>query len=158
MFLTLGSARVLALDARTGREIWRHDTKLTGAMNRGVALLDDRVFVGTFDARLMALSAATGEVLWDTQVSPDSSLYSVTSAPLAVGDLVVTGVATHGGGRGFIVALDKESGRERWRCGAEHQRHYNSRTPTPNSQHRLRGRAHRDIRARSVRAPRRSRD
>jgi alcohol dehydrogenase (cytochrome c) len=131
MFLTLGSTRVVALDARTGHEIWRHDNKLTDDKtrdpslvvgvpggtypNRGVALLDDKVFVGTTDARLIALSAATGNVVWDKSLSPDPGLYAVSSAPLAVGDLIVTGVATRGGGRGFIVALDKDTGRERWR-------------------------------------------
>jgi len=123
MFVSSGPARVLALDALTGKEIWRYEYKLTSdamvqdgkAPNRGVALLDDKVFFGTRDARLIAISAATGKLVWIKQLSPDPRYYVVTSAPLAFGNLVVTGVATEGGGRGFIVAYDAATGEERWR-------------------------------------------
>ena len=123
MFVTICPARVIALDAATGHELWRYEYELTSdgidpqygnGPNRGVALLDDKVFFGTRDARLVALSANTGKLLWTKQLSPDAPRYFVSSAPLAVGNLVVVGVATRGGGRGFIVAYDT-AGNERWR-------------------------------------------
>lgn len=115
---------VMALDAGNGTIIWEFDRQLPsdalaccGLANRGVTLLGERVFVGTVDARLIALSARTGRKLWETVVAPDyAEGLSITSAPLAFDNLVVTGV---GGGdyptRGFIAAFDVETGREKWR-------------------------------------------
>lgn len=124
MFLTLPPNRVLALDARTGKQLWMHQwTVLEGAANgefgvatnRGVALLDDMVFVGTGDARLIALDAATGRERWQVRVDPDHKTYHVSGAPLALRDLVVVGVGTKNGGRGFISAFDAATGKQRWR-------------------------------------------
>jgi len=125
MFVTQPPGRVLALDATTGKPIWVYDHKPSSAVpanelyhNRGVAILNDNVFFGTPDARLVALSAATGALQWETSVASDGKRYAITSAPLAYRDLVVTGVAIAGnaaGGQGFIVAYDANTGRERWR-------------------------------------------
>jgi alcohol dehydrogenase (cytochrome c) len=126
MYVTVPPASVVALDARSGATLWRFDHRMppdispaccaSGPVNRGVAILDDRVFIGTADARLIALSARTGQKLWDTQFADHRLGYSVTGAPLALRDLVLTGV---GGGdlttRGFVVALDAATGEERWR-------------------------------------------
>ncbi len=123
MFVTHAGS-VMALDARNGSLIWQFDRPLPadalaccGVVNRGVALLGDRLFVGTVDAKVVALSVRTGKKLWETGVTSDYAQgLSITSAPLAFGNLVVTGV---GGGdyptRGFIVALDADTGKERWR-------------------------------------------
>src|SRR5439155_1009689 len=73
--------------------------------NRGVAILNDKVFFGTPDARLIAVSAATGALQWEATVATDAARYAITGAPLAYRDLVVTGVAIRGsaaGGQGFI--------------------------------------------------------
>jgi alcohol dehydrogenase (cytochrome c) len=124
MFVTVESRRVLALNASDGKQIWSYEHKLSkdtrgtefGTMqNRGVAILNNKVFFGTADARLIALSAATGAVQWETKVSDDLERYYITSAPLAYRDLVVTGVGTRVGGRGFVVAYDANTGKERWR-------------------------------------------
>src|SRR5256885_10411138 len=130
MFVTRPPSRVLALEATTGKEIWAYDHKLSSAVpgrdgddfsviaNRGVAILSDKVFFGTPDARLIAVSAATGALQWEATVATDVKRYAITGAPLAYRDLVVTGVAIRGsaGGQGFIAAYDANTGRERWRC------------------------------------------
>jgi len=89
--------------------------------NRGVAVLNDKVFFGTPDARLVAVSAATGALQWEATVATDVTRYAITAAPLAYRDLVVTGVAIRGsaaGGQGFVAAYDANTGKERWRFGA----------------------------------------
>lgn len=115
--------RVLALDARDGRKLWEYVRPVPPGVRlcciratRGLAILGDRLFFGTLDAHLIALSANTGKVLWDRVVADYTRDYSITGAPLAYRDLVVTGVA--GGDfptRGFIAAFDAETGAERWR-------------------------------------------
>ncbi len=123
MFVTEPPNRVHALDAKTGRVLWTYSRELPsrlllccGSVNRGVALLGNRVFVGTLDAHLVALEASTGKVMWDAEVGDASKAYSITAAPLAVEDMIVTGV---GGGeygiRGFLDAYDAATGKRRWR-------------------------------------------
>jgi alcohol dehydrogenase (cytochrome c) len=126
MFVTSPPGRVIALDAGNGNLLWEYDRKhpQTGCehcpVNRGVAVLDDRVFVATSDAKLTALSAQTGTPVWETAVANNvvannEQAYGITSAPLAYRDLIVTGVNTTVGGRGFIAAFDANTGKERWR-------------------------------------------
>jgi alcohol dehydrogenase (cytochrome c) len=123
MFVTEPPNRVLALNAVTGRVLWEYSHELParlplccGPVNRGVALLGNRVFVGTLDAHLVALDATTGSVLWEIEVADVAKGFSITGAPLVVGDMVLTGV---GGGefgiRGFVDAYDAASGQRRWR-------------------------------------------
>jgi alcohol dehydrogenase (cytochrome c) len=123
MYFTVPPGRVLAVDAATGHQMWAHDHPyefLGGGegplgQNRGVALLGDRVFVGTWDSKLTALSAATGKVLWEATVGEYPGTY-ISGAPLVYKDLVVTGVGTPPGfGRAFIAAFDVNTGKERWR-------------------------------------------
>lgn len=123
MYFTVPPGRVLAVDAATGHQLWEHVHPYTfigggeGPLeqNRGVALLDDRVFVGTWDSKLTALSAATGKVLWEASVGDYPGTY-ISGAPLVFRDLVVTGVGSPTGyGRSFIVAYDAKTGKERWR-------------------------------------------
>jgi alcohol dehydrogenase (cytochrome c) len=126
MFLTLETGEVVALDAVTGRTLWTFKRQwppgIVGGeagttVNRGVALLDDKVFVGTWDSRLIALDSSTGRVVWDAKVA-DHRTYYISAAPLVLRDLVITGVGNMGGGRGFIVAFDVRTGAERWRFTA----------------------------------------
>jgi alcohol dehydrogenase (cytochrome c) len=81
-----------------------------------VAVLDDKVFMGTLDARLIALDRTNGQPLWDIEVADVNQAYSITMAPLVVKDKVLVGV---GGGefgiRGFIAAYDADTGEEAWR-------------------------------------------
>ncbi len=123
MYLTQRPNDVMAVDAASGRVFWmfKHtphpDTQVCcGANNRGVAILGDKVFMGTLDGRLIALDRVTGKPLWNVEVGDVQLAYSVTMAPLAVKDKVIVGV---GGGeygiRGYIVAYDSETGKEAWK-------------------------------------------
>ncbi len=115
---------VWALDAGTGREIWHYQQPrtegLTGnaaiGFNRGVAVSDGRVFLLTDHVHLIAIDKADGSLLWDTEMADWTQNYNGTSAPLVVGDLVVSG---HAGGdegvRGFVAAYDVQTGSEVWR-------------------------------------------
>lgn len=124
MFITVPPARVLALDANTGKVLWKVQQQVAqnaaggefGApANRGVAILEDKIYFGTGDAHLHARSAATGKELWDVATAVDPAKYYISSAPLALRDLVVVGVGTKGGGIGYIAAYDAKTGKERWR-------------------------------------------
>ena len=115
---------VYALDARSGREIWRYRRPRTpgvigdagAGVNRGVAVRGDRVFVVTDDARLLALHRANGQLLWDVVMADYREHYGATGAPLVVDDLVVSGISGGDEGvRGFIAAFDAVSGKEVWR-------------------------------------------
>ena len=107
-----------ALDAGTGRQLWhfRLPGEKTGGTNRGVAVAGDRVFLQTEKAHILALNRFTGEPVWDTEMADWRQSYFATSAPLAVGSLVVAGI---GGGehgtRGFLAAYDQATGKEVWR-------------------------------------------
>ena len=122
MYVSDPPSNVLALDAATGRPYWHYKRSLPAynvccdAVNRGVAVLGDRVFVGTVDAHLVALNAKTGVVLWDVQVADPKTGYSITGAPLIVKDMVITGIAGGEYGiRGFLDAYDTTTGQRRWR-------------------------------------------
>jgi PQQ-dependent dehydrogenase (methanol/ethanol family) len=118
-----GSPRtVTAIDARTGRQIWRfvrpqkvRNPGETDVVNRGVAILGHRVFVGTNDAALLCLDARTGLLLWEVQVADTMEGFNITSPPLIVKDKIIVG---HAGGeyalRGFLDAYDV-SGKHLWR-------------------------------------------
>ena len=114
---------VTALDAKTGRQIWRYTRQQpvknpyeNNRFNRGVAILGNRLFVGTLDAVLIALDARSGAVLWQVQMADTMEGYELTSPPLVVKDKVIMGM---GGGeyatRGFIDAYDAASGKRLWR-------------------------------------------
>ena len=113
-----------ALDAGTGRLLWhfqRARTKGIGGVaavgaNRGAAVTGGRVFMATDNAHLIALNAATGALLWDTEMADWHDNYDATAAPLIVGDLVLSGIAGGDeGARGFVAAFDQNTGKERWR-------------------------------------------
>lgn len=124
VYVTEAPDGVVALNARTGEVVWRFqrgldDSKLPlccGAFNRGVAIMDNRVFVGTLDSYLIALDATTGERLWETKVAEAQEGYSITSAPLAIDGRIVVGVAgAELGIRGFVAAFAPSDGKELWR-------------------------------------------
>ncbi|HZR26178.1 MAG TPA: PQQ-dependent dehydrogenase, methanol/ethanol family [Vicinamibacterales bacterium] len=114
---------VVALDAKTGRQLWRFTRQQKvknpyeiNPFNRGVAVVGRQLFVGTLDAALLALDATTGRLLWDVQVADSMLGYSLTSAPLIVKDKVLVGI-TGGefGARGFLDAYDIATGKRLWR-------------------------------------------
>src|SRR5437879_572430 len=91
MYATGQDDRAFALDARTGRPIWQYQRALPtdirpccGRVNRGLAILGDKVFLGTLDAHVVALDAKTGAVVWDATAIDYPKGYSITLAPLAV--------------------------------------------------------------------------
>ena len=96
MFVTTAE-QVIALDAETGSLLWRHvhplpaDVQRPHAANRGVALYDDQVYVGTLDAHVVALEAATGQVVWDRAIADYRRTYYITMAPLVVNGMVMVG-------------------------------------------------------------------
>lgn len=124
LFVSADGSRVFAIDARTGELKWSYDPKIPneaervfccGSINRGVALYQDLVYIGTMDARLVALDMETGIPRWETQVIDWRQGYSITGAPLVVKDMVLTGVAGGEFGiRGFVRAFDAQSGELRW--------------------------------------------
>ena len=115
---------VIALDARTGRKIWQYDrpasTGLVGdaasGINRGVAVLGNRIFVVTDNAHLLALHRVNGALLWDSEMADSRKHYGATSAPLVVGDLVIAGLSGGDEGiRGQFNAFNVNTGAHVWR-------------------------------------------
>jgi alcohol dehydrogenase (cytochrome c) len=122
MFVATPEAQIIALDVRTGNELWRYKRTLPDDMlqlhptSRGVALLGNYVYTATVDAHLVALDAMTGKVVWDTKVADYTQGYYSTLAPLIVKDKVVVGCSGGEMGiRGFLAAFDAQTGKEAWR-------------------------------------------
>ena len=124
MFITEAPSNVVAVDAATGRQYWRYNHELPddlriccGRNNRGVAILGETLYMSTLDARLVAIDARTGNLVWNTEVADYRSGYSKTAAPLIVKDKVVTGIAGGEYGiRGFIDSYDATTGDLDWRA------------------------------------------
>ena len=122
MFLTTSFNHVYAIDAVTGEEFWHYKHKpgpvttfCCGPNNRGVAIAGDKLYMGTLDAKLVALDAKTGKKLWETEIADPEKGYSETMAPVVVDGKVLIG--TNGGEygiRGFVKAFDAETGKEMW--------------------------------------------
>jgi len=123
MYVT-GPNSAYALDARTGMQIWHYARPRTPGLvsdpslgtNRGVAILRDKVFMVTDDARLIALNRVTGKLVWETLMPGEPQRYGGTIAPLVVKDMVIAGVAGGDWGiRGFLDAYNAETGERVWR-------------------------------------------
>src|SRR5262245_47194568 len=125
MYVSSAWSKVFALDAKSGKLLWSFDPRVPGpadlplccdVVNRGVAVYKGRVFVGTIDARLIALDAKTGAVTWSVATAPAGSTYSITGAPRVARDKVFIGNGGgEFGGRGFVSAYDTASGKLVWR-------------------------------------------
>ncbi len=124
MYITAPPAKVVALDLVTGRRLWEWERSMPkdlqtigfGRVNRGVAVLDDMVYVGTLDAHLIALDARSGAVRWDAVVADYKTGHCITSAPLALKDRILTGISGGEAGiRGFVDAYDAKTGKRLWR-------------------------------------------
>ena len=124
MYLTEPPSAVTALDVRSGSRLWRwsrtlpRDVRTLGfpPANRGVALLDETVFVGTLDAHLVALDAKSGAVRWDKVIADNTTGYAITVAPLALNGKVIVGTSGGEAGiRGFLDAYDVKTGERVWR-------------------------------------------
>jgi alcohol dehydrogenase (cytochrome c) len=113
-----------ALDARTGRMVWRHQRAVSSGLlddaaahhNRGVAVWRDVVYMETDDAHLLCLEARSGNLLWDVAYADKAKHYGATSAPLVVKDEVIVGTSGGDSGvRGFLAAYDALTGNLKWR-------------------------------------------
>ncbi len=122
MYITGSYSRMYAIDAMTGEELWQYDARLPegilpccDVINRGAAIYNDKVYFGTLDARIVALDAKTGDVVWRKKIEDYKAGYSYTAAPLIVNGLVITG---NSGGEfgivGAVQARDAETGELVW--------------------------------------------
>jgi len=122
MFVTASYSRIFALDAKTGKKLWKYEHRLPegimpccDVVNRGAALYGDLVIFGTLDAQVVALNKDTGKVVWKEKVDEYSAGYSMTAAPIVVKGKVITGVS---GGEfgivGRIEARDALTGKLVW--------------------------------------------
>ncbi|HXB51451.1 MAG TPA: PQQ-dependent dehydrogenase, methanol/ethanol family [Rhizomicrobium sp.] len=123
MYAAGGSGDVFAYDARTGLQIWAFHRKQdiknpyqNNPNNKGVAVLDGRVFVGTLDDLLIAIDAHTGRELWETRTDDTLAGYQLTGAPLAVDGKIIMGMSGGElGVRGYLDAYDPATGKRLWR-------------------------------------------
>ena len=122
MYVTTSFNHVYALNAETGEQLWHFKHKMgpittycCGPNNRGVAAYGDMIYMGTLDAKLVALNASSGSLVWETQIAEPELGYSETMAPSAVDGKILIG--TNGGEygiRGFLKAYDAASGELLW--------------------------------------------
>ncbi len=122
MFVTASYSRIFALDAKTGKKLWKYEHRLPegimpccDVINRGAALYDNLVIFGTLDAQLVALDQNTGKVVWREKIDDYAAGYSYTAAPLIAEGLLLTGVS---GGEfgvvGRVEARDPKTGKMVW--------------------------------------------
>jgi PQQ-dependent dehydrogenase (methanol/ethanol family) len=121
MYVTTPYNVAMAVDAKTGKELWRYEHKLgtqifcCGPNNRGVAISGTTVYMLTLDARLVALDAKTGKVKFDVEIADPEAGHSETHAPIIVGDKVIVGISGGEYGiRGFVRAYNKDNGQQVW--------------------------------------------
>jgi alcohol dehydrogenase (cytochrome c)/quinohemoprotein ethanol dehydrogenase len=125
MYVTTAWSKVVALDARTGKELWRYDPKVPGewgvnaccdVVNRGVAAWKGKLYLGTLDGRLVALDAATGKPAWEVLTVDRAYRYTITGAPRVIKDKVIIGNGgAEFGVRGYVSAYDADTGKLVWR-------------------------------------------
>jgi len=125
MYVSTAWSMVKAYDARTGQLLWSYDPEVPrelgvngccDVVNRGVAAWHDKIFVGTFDGRLVALNAATGKPVWTTVTVDKSRPYTITQAPRVIKGRVLIGPSgAEYGVRGYVSAYDAETGKLDWR-------------------------------------------
>lgn len=125
IYTTTAWSKVHALDATTGKLLWKYDPEVPGetgfkaccdVVNRGAAIYNGKVYSGTLDGRLIALDAKTGKLVWSVVTVDQSKPYTITGAPRIVKGRVLIG---NGGGeygvRGYVSAYDAETGKQAWR-------------------------------------------
>ena len=126
MYVSASWSIVHAVDVRTGKRLWTYDPQVNreggykgccDVVNRGVALWQGKVYVASYDGRLIAIDAASGKKVWETDTIIDRKFsYTITGAPRVFKGKVIIG---NGGGeygvRGYITAYDANTGKQAWR-------------------------------------------
>ena len=123
LYFAAGYSVVYAVEAVSGRLLWKYDPKVRGPKmrmawgSRGLALWGDKVYVGTQDGRLLALHAATGKLAWQVQTAQRGDARYITGAPLVFKDTVLIGQGgtDFGATRGYVTAYQAQTGRKLWR-------------------------------------------
>src|SRR5882757_4637185 len=125
MYFTTAWSKVFAVKAATGEKLWSYDPTVPpewainaccDVVNRGVAVWQGKVFVGTLDGRLVALDAASGKPVWETLTIDPKYRYTITGAPRIIkGKVLIGNGGAEFGVRGYISAYDSETGRLAWR-------------------------------------------
>src|SRR5262245_4877956 len=123
MFVSTPNNQVIAINVRTGSVLWRYRrTRPQGASvphdtNRGVALYGDKVYYAAGEAVLVAIDAKTGREVWTATVADNKTGYYISLAPLVANGKVMVGASGGEFGiRGFVAALDLDTGKELWRA------------------------------------------
>jgi quinohemoprotein ethanol dehydrogenase len=126
LYYPIGLSVIQAVNAETGRELWRYDPQVEAVAGermrvaygiRGLAYLNGKIYTGTHDGRLIAVNATTGKLVWEVQTLPEGSRLFISGPPRAYKNKVLIG---NGGGdgspsRGFVTAYDAETGKQIWR-------------------------------------------
>lgn len=125
LYVSTAWSLVHAFDVRTGDSLWTYDPRVDRAkgrdaccdvVNRGVAVWDGKVFVGTLDGRLVALDSTDGSVLWEVMTVDPNVPYTITGAPRVVkGKVIIGNGGAEYGVRGYVTAYDADSGEQAWR-------------------------------------------
>lgn len=125
MYVSTSWSHVKAYDVRTGKLLWSYDPGVAPAkgvdaccdvVNRGVAVWEGKVFVGTLDGRLVALDSRTGEELWSVVTFDQTKPYTITGAPRVVkGQVIIGNAGAEYGVRGYVTAYDTATGEQKWR-------------------------------------------
>jgi quinohemoprotein ethanol dehydrogenase len=125
LYFTTAWSKVFAVKAASGERLWSYDPKVPpewainaccDVVNRGVAVWEGKVFVGTLDGRLLALDAATGKPVWETLTIDRNYRYTITGAPRVVkGKVLIGNGGAEFGVRGYISAYDSGTGKMVWR-------------------------------------------
>ncbi|MDH3643780.1 MAG: PQQ-dependent dehydrogenase, methanol/ethanol family, partial [Gammaproteobacteria bacterium] len=126
MYFTAPWNVTYALDAGSGEEIWTYDPEVPrasarnaccGIVSRGLAAYEGRIYIATFDGRLIALNAASGKPEWEVDTIIDRSRsYTITGAPrVGAGKVYIGNGGAEFGVRGYVTAYDAETGEQAWR-------------------------------------------
>lgn len=124
MYISEPPSTVTAIDLVSGRSIWSFtpdipkDVKFPGygPLNRGVAILNNNIYVGTLNAHLICLDARSGVKKWDIVIADNKLGYGITGAPLAIDNKIIVGISGGEAGiRGFLDAYDAVTGKRAWR-------------------------------------------
>ncbi len=125
IYVTSSWSIIHAFDAATGEHEWTYDPQVNRAharfvccdvVNRGPAFYRGKVYAGTIDGRMVSVTAETGELVWETQTTPEGAAYAITGAPrIADGKILIGNGGAEFGVRGFVSAYDAETGELDWR-------------------------------------------